>query len=126
MRIVIDRKLQLPKGSHLFDRTQPTIVFNEIKGDKEEDLVEYVKIDPMEDSVKRVIEELYSRKVQSLMVEGGSKLLSSFIEAGLWDEARIFRSKQTFGKGIPAPFLRGQIVLRDMLEEDELIVYRKL
>ena len=51
------------------------------------------------------MEVLYQEKLQSLIVEGGSILLQSFIDAGLWDEARIEVSPTLLEKGITAPIL---------------------
>lgn len=40
------------------------------------------------------------------MVEGGAKLLQSFIDEGMWDEARVITNTQLFiGEGLPAPAL---------------------
>ncbi len=46
----------------------------------------------------------------SLFVEGGAKLLNSFLEMRLWDEARVFRTKVTLGEGIAAPLIRNGIL----------------
>jgi diaminohydroxyphosphoribosylaminopyrimidine deaminase / 5-amino-6-(5-phosphoribosylamino)uracil reductase len=51
------------------------------------------------------LKDLHSRKIQSLIVEGGTKVLSQFIEKSLWDEARVFTGKVKFGSGISAPIL---------------------
>ena len=50
-----------------------------------------------------ILNDLYQRKVQSLIVEGGSVLLQHFIRLGLWDEARVFVGPVRFEEGIPAP-----------------------
>lgn len=50
-----------------------------------------------------LIDRLVERNIQSLLVEGGSKTLASFIETGLWDEIRVEASPQLFGAGTPAP-----------------------
>jgi diaminohydroxyphosphoribosylaminopyrimidine deaminase/5-amino-6-(5-phosphoribosylamino)uracil reductase len=42
--------------------------------------------------------------VQSLFVEGGSIIIRSFLEAGLWDEARRFTGAVRFGTGVHDPF----------------------
>ena len=41
-----------------------------------------------------------------MIVEGGSKTLQSFIDSGLWDEARVFTGQKEFGNGINAPNTR--------------------
>ena len=54
---------------------------------------------------------LYERNVQSLMVEGGKATLDSFIEEGLCDEIRVETSPTITGGGTPAPHLPHGIML---------------
>ena len=54
-------------------------------------------------TIPEVLHELYEAKLQSVIVEGGRKVLDAFIESGLYDEVRILRSTQTLGSGLPAP-----------------------
>ena len=54
-------------------------------------------------TIPEVLHELYEAKLQSVIVEGGRKVLDAFIEIGLYDEVRILRSPQTLGSGLPAP-----------------------
>jgi diaminohydroxyphosphoribosylaminopyrimidine deaminase/5-amino-6-(5-phosphoribosylamino)uracil reductase len=51
----------------------------------------------------QILTELYARKLYSLLVEGGSVLLQSFLEAGLWDEAHVEIAPLTLGQGVKAP-----------------------
>jgi diaminohydroxyphosphoribosylaminopyrimidine deaminase/5-amino-6-(5-phosphoribosylamino)uracil reductase len=123
-RILIDKELQVPEGAHLFDGTQTTICYN-YKRQEVKNLVEFVKLDPVEDLMKHILDDMYERKIQSVIVEGGAVLLNSFIKKGIWDEARIFRSKQEFGTGVEAPYVRGKLLSVDKIGEDEMVVYRK-
>ena len=123
-RILIDKELQVPEGAHLFDGTQTTICYN-FKRQEVKNMVEFVKLDPVEDLMKHIMEDMYERKIQSVIIEGGAGLLNSFIKQGLWDEARIFRSKQEFGTGVEAPYLRGKLLSTDKIGEDEMVVYKK-
>ncbi len=123
-RVLIDKNLQVPEGAHLFDGTQTTICYN-FKRQEVKNLVEFVKLDPVEDLMKNIMADMYERKIQSVIIEGGAALLTSFINEGLWDEARIFRSKQEFGNGIEAPYVRGKLMSIDKIGEDEMVVYRK-
>ena len=60
----------------------------------------------------------------SLIVEGGAKLLQQFIDAGMWDEARVFMAPQYLGNGIPAPILSASNkVLDEAILSDTLSVY---
>ncbi|MGB3467191.1 MAG: bifunctional diaminohydroxyphosphoribosylaminopyrimidine deaminase/5-amino-6-(5-phosphoribosylamino)uracil reductase RibD [Cyclobacteriaceae bacterium] len=101
LRIVVDNKLSLSDELQLFSDGQPTICYN-LKRNKRQRATEYVQL-PAENYLTLLTKDLYNRKIQSLIVEGGTALLHSFIEENLWDEARIFRSKTTFGSGIASP-----------------------
>ncbi len=106
VRVVIDRHLRLHSDLNLFDRKQRTICYNLAKDEARENLL-YVKV-PESDLPESIVKHLFSEKIQSVIVEGGAQILKSFIEADLWDEARIFISPKTFEKGIPAPAIRGK------------------
>lgn len=103
LRIVLDSRLELPETLNLFDRSAPTLCFNSKKSHVEDNL-ELVEVEH-EFTVAVLLKELQSRKIQSLIVEGGSHVLAQFISSGLWDEARVFTSQTKFGDGIPAPHL---------------------
>lgn len=55
---------------------------------------------PLFDSIRSLYME---HKITSLMVEGGSKILNSFISENLYDEIRVETAPIKFGTGIPAP-----------------------
>ena len=54
-------------------------------------------------TVEETLQALYEAKLQSVIVEGGRKVLDAFIESGLYDEVRILRSPQRLGSGLKAP-----------------------
>ncbi|MES2627812.1 MAG: bifunctional diaminohydroxyphosphoribosylaminopyrimidine deaminase/5-amino-6-(5-phosphoribosylamino)uracil reductase RibD [Bacteroidota bacterium] len=58
-------------------------------------------------SIPEVLEQCYRKGIQSIFVEGGAATLQSFIDSGLWDEARVLTGRTTFGSGTPAPLLTG-------------------
>lgn len=107
VRIVIDRRLELPKTLNVFDQTQNTIIFNNIKTDIV-GKIKYLELEDFDNLLPQLIAyQLYLMDIQSLIVEGGSKTLNLFLESGLWDEARVFISPQTWEDGILAPELKG-------------------
>jgi diaminohydroxyphosphoribosylaminopyrimidine deaminase / 5-amino-6-(5-phosphoribosylamino)uracil reductase len=53
--------------------------------------------------LRAALERLYAAGFQSILVEGGSKTLQSFIEANLWDEAYVFKAVKELQSGIKAP-----------------------
>lgn len=102
LRLVIDRNLRLDKSLYLFDGSIPTIIFNAEMNSTRENL-QYIKLDFSKDILQSIMNELYEKSLQSLIVEGGPILLNSFIKQGLWDEARIFTGPLNFGNGVLAP-----------------------
>ena len=120
-RVVIDRFLRLPSTLNLFDKTQKTICYNVIKHEEHPNLI-LIRLDEV-DFVNQLLRDLYKQNIQSVMVEGGAQTLRLFIEAGLWDEARIFRSSRTFGDGIAAPPLAGHLISQEFISSDSLKIY---
>ena len=107
VRIVIDRENKLPKTLHLFDGSAPTLVFTEQKVASLHN-VEYVVADFTRDLLPQLLSELHARGLQSLLVEGGRRLLQSFIDAALWDEAFVEESPTRLHSGIKSPEMKGE------------------
>lgn len=105
VRLVIDMDLSLPSSLKLFNGAAKTIVFNKIKH-KEAGNVSFYQVTDDVNLVHQVSNALYQLKIQSVIVEGGAKLLQSFIDEGLWDEARVITNRQlAISNGVPAPTL---------------------
>jgi len=106
-RVIIDRKLELNQSLNVFDQSVESLIFNEIKTSIEgknkfialEDFDRYVP--------EYILYQLYLQDIQSVIIEGGAHTLNSFIDAGLWDEARIFTGPGNLGSGIKAPAISG-------------------
>jgi diaminohydroxyphosphoribosylaminopyrimidine deaminase/5-amino-6-(5-phosphoribosylamino)uracil reductase len=77
---------------------------------------------PLPDNAQEAIEKLYQLNIQSVIIEGGRKTLEKFIDAGLWDEARILVGNQTWGKGLPAPNTPG-FIEKTVNIDDNLLMY---
>jgi diaminohydroxyphosphoribosylaminopyrimidine deaminase/5-amino-6-(5-phosphoribosylamino)uracil reductase len=124
-RIVIDKNLSLPAQLHLFDKTLPTIIVNKTRQGNDGNNM-YVKVDDNEKFIQSVLNILYQRNIQSLIVEGGAILIQSFIDAGIWDEARVITNKiLLIENGIEAPVLKNNIpVNKEQLFSDEICFYR--
>ncbi|KYG83282.1 bifunctional diaminohydroxyphosphoribosylaminopyrimidine deaminase/5-amino-6-(5-phosphoribosylamino)uracil reductase [Roseivirga echinicomitans] len=122
LRLVIDRHLRLPTDLNLFDGSLPTIVYNTVKTEEKEHL-NFVEIGE-KDFLQNILADLYERKVQSVLVEGGSFLLNSLMALGLWDEARVFECPVLFNEGIMAPSLKDASAETIQLQTDVLKIYR--
>lgn len=134
LRIAIDRRGRIPADYHLLDGTQPTIVFTDREhtvGERlpgRENLL-YVPMDFSPHFLDDMLDELYRRGIQSVLVEGGAELLGSFIRSGLWDQAFVFTApRMRIGRGVAAPSLGPQAreIRREVLGEDELTVYENV
>jgi diaminohydroxyphosphoribosylaminopyrimidine deaminase/5-amino-6-(5-phosphoribosylamino)uracil reductase len=126
VRLVIDMELKLPHSLHLFDKQVKTIVFNKIKHEENENLVFYQVTEEV-GLVHQMMNALYQMNIQSVIVEGGARLLQSFIDEGIWDEARVLvngelaigNGQSAKGRGLSAPvltdpiFISGQHLLKD-------------
>ena len=102
LRLVIDRTLQLPESLRLFDGSTPTVVFTALRRASRENL-EYVTLDFDRDILPQVMDELCRRNVQSLLVEGGTQLLQSFVDGEWWDEIYVEHASAVLGEGVKAP-----------------------
>lgn len=118
VRVVIDKSLKLPANLNLFKGPQRTICYN-LKEEKTQDNVHYAKIGE-EQFIQELIKDLCTRKIQSIIVEGGAKTLQAFIDANLWDEARVFCAPVSFEKGIAAPHIKGKKTAEIKLKADTL------
>lgn len=106
LRIVIDEDLRLSSELNLFMDGVSTVCFTAKKQSSREK-VDYVQIDFQQDVLSQILSVLYKKGVQSLMVEGGSRLLQSVINAGLWDEAFVEKSTVCLNSGVKAPVIKG-------------------
>jgi diaminohydroxyphosphoribosylaminopyrimidine deaminase/5-amino-6-(5-phosphoribosylamino)uracil reductase len=106
VRLVIDMNLRLPSTLQLFNRQVKTIVFNGLQHEEQENLL-YYQVTRDVNLVHQVVHALYQLKMQSVLVEGGGRLLQSFIDEGLWDEIRVITNKEMMADtGLPAPQLQ--------------------
>ena len=108
LRVVLDRDGLLPKNLKIFDDSARTVVLD-FHGD---------------DMPQNVLSALNEMKVQSLIIEGGASTHRRFIEAGLWDEARIFVADVMLGGGTKAAEIRGgRLVDTEDVGGDRLLRY---
>lgn len=102
VRITLDRSLRLPESHHLLDASVPTIVFTQASKESKQNLT-YVTVDFKGDVLAQCLTYLHQQNINSLIVEGGEILLSSFIQQDLWDEAWQFIGPSYLEAGTPAP-----------------------
>ena len=117
IRLVVDMDLKLPFSLKIFNAKQKTIVFNTIKHEENPNLNFYQVTEDVS-LVHQIVNALYQLKIQSLIVEGGAKLLQSFIEEGMWDEARVIKNdKLIIQHGLAAP----ELPVRDAKQDIKIL-----
>lgn len=112
IRIVIDRNNRLNRQSQVFDNQSETIVVDE------------KLIDFNQNIAKQVASCLYKKNIQSIIIEGGAKTIQTFIDAGIWDEARVFICPGFIQDGTKAPVLNKKVNSRHFIFKDELLTYK--
>jgi diaminohydroxyphosphoribosylaminopyrimidine deaminase/5-amino-6-(5-phosphoribosylamino)uracil reductase len=123
IRLVIDRIGRLNTELHIFDGKAPTWVFTNQDATDDKNL-KYITLDFNQDILPLMLFELYQQNILSVIVEGGGKLLTSFLEADLWDEAFVYTGNQFFGKGVAAPHISGETIAFEKLDDCKLHIFR--
>ncbi len=122
-RILIDKNLDLPESLSIFDDAAETIIFNAKKTDWQGNR-KYIELENFDLYLpQQILYQLYLMDVQSIIVEGGRKTLDLFIQAGLWDEARVFVGAGSWAEGIEAPKLIGDLKEEIQVGSDQLKIY---
>ena len=73
----------------------------------------------------QIADVLFKQNINSIIIEGGSQTLQTFIDENLWDEARVFTGSTSFKTGIKAPELIGNLISESQIKNDLLKIYAK-
>ena len=124
IRMVIDQNHRIPKTAHVFDDQIKTIIFSNKKSTPSLENTIFEVIDFQQNIAQQIVERLYHHQIQSVIIEGGAQTLQTFIDANLWDEARVFIGNCTFEKGVKAPILNTSPYKKEKIGTDELLIIR--
>ncbi len=108
LRIVIDRRLEIPGHYQLHSEEAPTIFVSEDAFDFNQDII------------PQLLTRLHADNIQSVIVEGGAHLLQQFIDS-VWDEARVITGKHLLGGGLQAPVLHNALLQEELEVQGDLI-----
>nr|WP_298779096.1 bifunctional diaminohydroxyphosphoribosylaminopyrimidine deaminase/5-amino-6-(5-phosphoribosylamino)uracil reductase RibD [uncultured Polaribacter sp.] len=125
-RIILDKTLRIPSDFSVFDGTVKTIV---LTGDdnKLENKIENVifeRIDFNSNLAQQICIVLQKHNIQSVIIEGGSQTLQTFIDEKLWDEAHVFMGGFSFENGVKAPVFSGNVTSEKRIKNDILKIYK--
>ncbi len=120
LRIIMDSELKASK--YYLDTASKSkgIVFNQLENNTVGN-IKFLKVINTKD-LHSITNLIFDQGISVLLVEGGAKLIKSFISSGLWDEARIIKTKIKLNNGIDAPVLSGQLKKKIVLAEDEVYI----
>ncbi|MEM6515417.1 MAG: bifunctional diaminohydroxyphosphoribosylaminopyrimidine deaminase/5-amino-6-(5-phosphoribosylamino)uracil reductase RibD [Bacteroidota bacterium] len=142
-RVSLDKKFRIPKTASIYSDEAPNIVIADFKDgyfEKKENLPKgwniyppnsklpdgwFIKIDWQDKGkiAKQICHALFEKDINSVIIEGGSKTLQTFIDENLWDEARVFTGNSIFENGTLAPKFNGHLVSDEQILKDNLSIY---
>ncbi|OCB78037.1 bifunctional diaminohydroxyphosphoribosylaminopyrimidine deaminase/5-amino-6-(5-phosphoribosylamino)uracil reductase RibD [Flavobacterium crassostreae] len=122
IRMVLDINQRIPKSLHVYNNQVKTIVLtgNKLESEEPNSCMEY--LDKDQNIATQIAAIAYKHQIQSVIIEGGSQTLQTFIDADLWDEARVFVGNNTFKTGTPAPRLDLNSAIKQTLITDQLLL----
>lgn len=123
IRILLDRQLRIPATASALDDSVRTIVITEIKKDTSKNIL-YEHINFRAPIAVQICEILFKHQIQSIIIEGGTQTLQTFIDENLWDEAHIYKGVTHFENGKKAPVLEGFKISEEKIKGDLLTVMK--
>ena len=123
-RLVIDQYLGLGFDKKIFRNDAELFVYNE-RISEDDGTVHSVKLDFSKNVLDQIMAHLFSKNIQSVIIEGGPSTLRRFIEQDLWDEARVFTAQTILGEGKKSPEFSGVLLRKEKIGSDSLSTYTK-
>lgn len=124
IRIVWDKSGKINAQFHVKDNSIKTLILTENKEFQSTENCIYETCSFDENLIENTLNIIVNHQIQSVIIEGGSKTIQSFIDKNLWDEARIFTGKNIFENGTKAPEIKGKIVKTKTYLDDKLVTLK--
>jgi diaminohydroxyphosphoribosylaminopyrimidine deaminase/5-amino-6-(5-phosphoribosylamino)uracil reductase len=122
LKLILSSSGSLDKGLAVFGPDDGVVVFTH-NTDGDISNATRVKLNMNEPSSYQIATYLFESGIQSLLIEGGARVLDHFLSTGLWDEARIFTGKDRFNAGVKAPVIKGKLLSVTHFSSSNLEVY---
>lgn len=124
IRIILDRNLEVPMHYALMNHDAETWIINEVK-EQVEGHIRWLQVQDIK-NMDEVFALLHQHQIQSVLVEGGSRVLHSCLEKGYWDEAIVIKNQHlTLGSGTPAPPMHARPTLRKQFRDNTVFFYHR-
>lgn len=124
VRVVLDQNNRISLDSFIFDDSVKTIIFTKSEINFSAENTTFKIIDFNQNIIPQILAVLHQNQIQSIIIEGGLNTLQAFIDQDMWDEARIFIGKTSFGTGTRTPILQKKTTTKTYIQNDELIYVR--
>ena len=121
IRIVLDPNCRIPINSKIFSKESQTIILSKNENIEIKNNIRIINFEKIE----FIINSLYEMKIQSVIIEGGTKTIKSFLDNDLWDSIRVFRSIKNIGSGIKSPKIDFTNFKQTMIGDDSLYTLKR-
>lgn len=112
IRVIIDKEEKLSKDHSVFNNDADTV------------LITGKNIDFSKNIAKQICDILYNSSINSVIIEGGSKTLQTFINENIWDQACVFTGNIQFHEGVKSPDFSGKLISKEKILTDILKIYK--
>ncbi len=119
VRVTLDTKNNFSKQLNIFNEAAPSLIFNFEVKDKCGG-VELIKIHASKNQFSEIIQSLFERNINSMLVEGGASTINLLVQQNLWDEMKFFITDKIIGVGIEAPATAGKFISEEYIFGDIL------
>lgn len=115
-KIVLDLKGHLPQTLKVFDTSKSPLFYfsnhNNTQINKPYDIQVFnLNTSDYDKAINKVMTTIFEHGINSIFIEGGSRLLHTLINMNLWDEARVLTTKHSLGSGLLAPSLDQELFI---------------
>ena len=124
-RLVIDKNLKIPKTAAIFNDKAPTIIITQVKQETKHNtpiIYEYINFEKNLAAQICVIAQKHN--LQSIIIEGGTKTLQTFIDEDIWDQAHVYTGKMSLENGIKAPIFNAKLHTIKSIKDTSLCIYK--
>lgn len=124
-RLVIDKNLKIPKTAAIFNDKAPTIIITQVKQEATQNtpiIYEYITFE--KNLALQICAIANKHNLQSIIIEGGTKTLQTFIDEDIWDQAHVYTGKISLENGIKAPIFNAKPHTRKSIKDTSLCIYK--
>ena len=95
----VSGRITIPNNSKVLSTESETIIFSKTKNLELKNNNQVI----IQFDLDSILESLYKKGIQSVIVEGGAYTIQKFLDNDKWDCIRIFKSNKNLNGGLDAP-----------------------